>query len=80
MFNRPPDSPENALEEPPEDLQRHVLERQRRPVEQLQELEVAEIHHRHHIRMVEGGERVRDQAIEVVAGNVVNVEPEDLLR
>ena len=76
----PPGAPEDVLEEPSENLQRHVLERQRGAVEELQQFEVAEIDDRHDVGVVEGGEGVGDETVEVVARHVVDVETEDLLR
>mmetsp|Transcript_91229 Transcript_91229/g.254815 ORF Transcript_91229/g.254815 Transcript_91229/m.254815 type:complete len:240 (+) Transcript_91229:1062-1781(+) len=44
---------QKVLVEVPEGLQRHVLERKRRPVEQLHDVQVAVLHRRHDVRVLE---------------------------
>ena len=72
--------PQNVLEQAPEHLQRHVLEGERGAVEELQHLVLAEVHKRHDLRMVEGREGVRDDAVEHLARDVVHVQPKHPLR
>ena len=49
-------------------------------MEELQQAERAEIHERHHLRMVEGRERIGNDAVQHLARDVVHVQPEHALR
>ncbi len=46
---------QHVVEEPADELQGHVLERQRRTPEQLEQVELLQLHQRAHVGVVEGG-------------------------
>ena len=60
IVTRSPAGAEHVVEQPPDELQGDVLERQRRPVEQLgQPLPVVDLHQRHDGRVAERRRRPR---------------------
>ncbi len=61
---------EDVIHHPGEELHRHVLERQRRPVEQLEhEVPGLELHKRRHGRVTEGGVGLIDDAAKLGVGD-----------
>ena len=58
---------ELVVEQPADDLQGHVLERQRRAPEELEQVQVVELDQRAHVGVVEGGVGIGDHGREVVA-------------
>ena len=69
---------EHVLEQVAEQLQGHVLEGERRPVEQFEDVQVAHRPHRRHLRVAEGGAAALDQLLEVGARDVVDEQRQDL--
>ena len=71
---------EHVIHQPRDQLHRDVLERQGRPVEQLeQELVGSGLVERHHRRMTEGGVGVIGHAAEIGVGNLAaDKRPDDV--
>ena len=69
---RSPRCGEHVVEHPPDELQRDVLERQRRAVEQLEQpLLVVDLHERHDGRVAERGVGVATQLVERAGAELV---------